>query len=823
MLILKTVSRELRYAGRRLTRDRGFSAAAILTLALGIGAATAIFSVLDAVVLTPLPYPASDRLVWLWHSAPGADIAEIGVSYGTYLHYRDLTRAFDEMAIYHRLEVTVGNEEDSDRVPAAIVTPSFFDLLIHGPPALGRLFRAEDGEAGAARVVLISHRYWQRQYGADASVLGRRIDIGGSPGEIVGVLPPSFDYPTVDTDLWYPIRLDPSQVRLGQFNASGIARLAPGVTVEAARSELADLVVRLNERFPGGSYEAIVRRGQLTAHIEPLKSHVVGNTVNRLLWVILATVAFLLLIACANLTNLMLVRIEGRQRELAVRAAIGARGRDLAGAFLGEPILLALAGGTMGFTLAFAAVELLIQFGLNSRLLPRVHEIGIGGAVLLFTGTVTIATTLVVGLMPLLLTRSDQMSILRTAGRGSTGDPRTRRLQDLLVVSQLAFALILLVGAGLMTRSFWKVLDVDPGFEPGGALTFQLILSGRDYPDRPDAARFQQEVIDRISALPGVDAVGAADCLPLDCPSNVNPLSQPDMNLGPDEIPPAVQLRSATAGFFRAARIPVLEGREFERSDHEQPSGAAIVNQTLAERFWPGESALGKRIFPTLSSDPPWYHIVGVIGDTPRATLTEEAQPAAYFPMVWTDSQMTPGPNFLYYVVRTAGPPAALEPSIRATVRELSRAVPVTRFRTLTGMVSEASATQRLAMILLATAAGIAALLGAVGIYAVFSYAVSQRRNEIGVRMALGAGAREVLGLVLRRGAAVTAIGSGIGLIGSFGLTSFLGSLLYGVETTDVGTYVFVSLLLFAVATSACYLPARRASATDPVTALRSD
>ena len=817
------VMQELARARRRLVRDWMFLLAGTITLALGIGATTAIFSVVNALVLRPLPYPESDRLVWLWHSAPGADIESIGVSYGTYLHYRALTRAFEDMAIFHRLEVTVGAEEAADRVPAAIVTPNFFDLLFEGAPTLGRLFREEDGRFGAPRVVLISHAYWQRQFGGDSNVLGRKIDVGGTIGEIVGVLPPSFDYPTRETDLWYPIRLDPARVPLGQFNASGIARLAAGVTLESARSELADLVIRLDEPYPGGAYEAIVRRGKLTALIEPLKTHLVGGNLERMLWVLLATVGLVLLISCANLTNLMLVRMEGRRRELSVRSALGAGRRDLVASFLAEPILLSMAGGTLGVALAFLGVEWLVQVGLNARLLPRLHEIEVNGLVLLFSGCVTLATTMVVGLVPLAFNRSSDVSTLKAAWRGSTLARDGRRVQDLLVVSQLAFALILLVGAGLMTKSFWRLVETDPGFEAEGALSFQVVLSGSDFPDREAAMRFQQELIDQIAHLPGVVAVGAGDCLPLDCESNVNPLTRADQVLGPEEIPPAVQLRSATPGFFRATRIALLAGREFERADHELPTGAAIVNRTLAERFWPDQSALGKRIFPTMGTDLPWYHIVGVVQDTPRETLAEEPQPAAYFPMIWTDSSMTPGPYSLHYVVRTTTPPLSLEPVVRSTVHELSSAVPVTRFKSLEAIVLEATATQRFAMILLSLAALVATMLGAVGIYGVFSYTVSQRRSEIGIRMALGAGAGRVLRLVLLRGVAVAVLGLGIGLIASLLLSHFLSSLLFGVQATDPVTYAGVSLLLFALSLAACYIPARRAARIDPVSALAAD
>ena len=814
---------ELARARRRLVRDWMFLLAGTITLALGIGATTAIFSVVNALVLRPLPYPESDRLVWLWHSAPGADIESIGVSYGTYLHYRALTRAFEDIAIFHRLEVTVRAEEAADRVPAAIVTPNFFDLLFEGAPTLGRLFREEDGRFGAPRVVLISHAYWQRQFGGDSNVLGRKIDVGGTIGEIVGVLPPSFDYPTRETDLWYPIRMDSARVPLGQFNASGIARLAPGVTLESARSELADLVIRLDEPYPGGADEAIVGRGKLTALIEPLKTHLVGGNLERMLWVLLATVGLVLLISCANLTNLMLVRMEGRRRELSVRSALGAGRRDLVASFLAEPILLSMAGGTLGVALAFLGVEWLVQIGLNSRLLPRIHEIDVKGQVLLFSGCITLATMVAVGLIPLAFDRSSLTSTLKASWRGSTISRDGRRAQDLLVVSQLALALILLVGAGLMTRSFWNLVKTDPGFDPDGVLSFRVVLSGRDFPDRQTAMRFQQELIDQIEVLPGVLAVGAGDCVPLDCQSNVNPLSRADQVLGPDEIPPAVQLRSATPGFFRATRVALLEGREFDRSDNEQPSGAAIVNRTLAERFWPNQSALGKRIFPTIGNDLPWYHVVGVVEDTPREILGEEVQPAAYFPMIWTDTSMTPGPHSLYYIVRTTAPPHSLEPIIRSTLHELSSDVPVTRFRSLKGIVSEASATQRFAMILLSLAALVATVLGAVGIYGVFSYAVSQRRSEIGIRMALGAGSGRVLKLVLVRGVAVTALGLGIGLIASLLLTRFLGSLLFGVQATDVATYAGVSFLLFALSLVACYVPARRAARIDPVKALVAD
>lgn len=820
MAFIGNFIRELRQSGRRLLESPVFSGAAILTLALGIGATSAVFSILETVILKPLPYPDSDRLVWLWHSAPGANIDEIGVSYGTYLHYRDRSKSLEDLAIFHRLEVTVKDRGNATRVPVAIVSPNFFDLLLNEAPPLGRLFNADDGKAGAPRVILLSYPYWVRQFGRDPGVLGRSLEVSGTIGEIVGVLPPSFDFPTPDTDLWYPIRLDPTQVRLGQFNASGIARLAPGVTLGAARSELADLVQRLDERFPGNSYEAIVRRGRLTAQIEPLKSHLVGPMLERTLWAIFFGVALLLLIACANLTNLMLARMQGRRRELAIRTALGANGRELAGIFLGEPLLLAATGGALGLLLALGGLEVMVRLGLDWRLLPRWNEFGIDPALLAFSAGITIAVMLAVGLIPLVLNRAERLVWLNEESRGSTGGRETRRWHDLLVVGQLSIAVILLVCAGLMIRSFWKLEGLDPGFKAAGTLTFQVILSGQDFPDRKVAAGFQQALIDRISALPGVQAVGAGDCLPLDCPSNVNPLLREDQTVADGEIPPAVQLRTVAPGFFRAAQIPLLRGRELARSDHEQLTGAVVVNRTLAESFWPNENPIGKRVFPSLVANPAWYHIVGVVADTPRETLTEDAYPTAYFPMIWKDSQMVPGPNFLYYIVRTGLPPIELEPSIRALVHSLDPAVPVTRFRTLTALVSRATATQRLATTLLAIAAGVAVLLGCVGIYGVFSYAVNQRRGEIGVRMALGAGSREVQRLILSRGVRITCLGLGIGLIVSFGLSQFLETLLFEIQPTDVITYGVVSSLLFGCAVAACYLPARRASRIDAVRAL---
>lgn len=818
---LRHLRRELRHARRRLARDRGFTVAAVGTLALGIGATTAIFTVLHAVVLAPLPYPHADRLVRLWHSAPGADIAEIDVSYGTYVFYRELARSFDDLAIFHRLEVTVRTDGEAERVPAAIVTPGLFPLVFDGPPLLGRVLQEADGADGAPRVVLLGQRYWEARFGADPSVLGRTIDIGGTSAEVVGVLPRSFRYPTADTDLWYAIRLDPAEVRLGGFGAEGVARLAPGVTLEAARRELADLVSRLDERYPGGSFEAIVRRGRLTAHLEPLVDHIVGTQVRRLLWVIVGTVGVVLVIACANLANLVLVRMETRRRELAVRRALGAGWRELAGTFLGEPLLLAATGGVLGLGLSAVGIRMLLRLG--ARMLPRAESVGTDPSTFLFTAGVSLAASLAVGLVPLLLHREREVAdALAAARRGTTSGRRVGRLRDGLAVAQLAFALLLLTGAALMARSFWNLSRTDPGFRATGALTFEVALSAEGYPDRESAARFQQRAIDRLGGLPGVSAVGAGDCVPLACFSNVNPLSRADLAPGPDEIPPAVQLHTVAPGYFHAAGIPVLEGRELERSDHERETGAALVNHTLAERFWPGRSPIGMRIYPSVADSVPWYHIVGVVGDTPLGSLTEPVEPTAYFPMVGPDRTLVPSGHLLRYIVRADRPVPTLVPEIRAAIRELDPSVPLTRFRPLRRVVDDASATHRFAMVLLAIAAAMATLLGGVGIYAVLSYQVGLRRSEIGIRMALGARTGEVRRSFLRRGAGVAGLGITLGLAGAVALTRVLGSLLYGVTATDPATFALVAVSLFLVALLACYLPARRASRVDPASTLKA-
>ena len=811
--IMKGMGKEIRYALRRLRKNVGFTVTAIVTIGLGIGATTAIYSVVHAVVLSPLPYPQADRLVYLWHTAPGAEMPYLGLSNGTYFHYRSLSETLEEVAIYESVGLTVTGDDHPQQLAGASVTSSFFTLLAPSPQ-LGRLILEEDDKQGAARVAMISDRLWRGRYGADLKVLGKAVRVNGVEYEIIGVMPPSFAVPSTETDLWLPRRLDQSRLRLGVFSAQAIGRLKEGVSPEEARLEMQGLIRRLDEPYPGRSYEVIVVAGRLTAQVAPLKERFVGNA-EKTLWILLGTVGFVLLIACANVANILLVRAEGRRREVALRRALGAgRGRIMIH-FLTESMLLSLLGGVFGLLLAFLGVESILLFGSGS--VPRLHEIGINPSIMVFTACLSILTGMFFGVIPVLWRKAPNLvTSLKDGSREATFGRERFRARNLLAVSQIALALVLLIGAGLMLRSFANLKNVNPGFEAGRALTFRLTLSGAAYPDAESTQLFRRQVIERLSGLSGVKAVGAVTCLPLTGCNNVNPLSREGVQLTPAELPPAPQLRWATSGYFRAMGIPLLEGRLFEMADLEQQNRVALAGRSLAERFWSDGSPVGKRVFPNIvGPDTEWYTIVGVVGDVHSESLTGEPYEVIYFAGSSSRS--------MEFVVRTDGPALALAEPIRSQIWELDPNLPVADLRALGEIVSNAEAPMEFSMLLLVIASMVALALGVVGIYGALSYMVSLRLGEFGVRMALGARSGDLSRMILRQGAGVAGAGVGLGLVGALALTRLMESLLFGVPPADTATFAALSASLFSAALLACYLPARRAARLDPNQALRSE
>jgi putative ABC transport system permease protein len=802
---------------RGLRRSPGFLLVAVITLGVGIGANAAIFSVVDAVVIRPLPYPEPDRLVGVWHDAPGIKMRHFEHSTGSYFLYRRENRVLADFGVCSNGSATLTGRQTPERLGASLVTGSIFAVL-RVPPAHGRAIQEADERPGAEKVVVLSDRLWRRRFGGDLAVLGTTLRVDGVERRIVGVMPARFRFPAPETEIWMPLTIDPAHLEAGNFNYTGVGRLRPGVSPERAARELSTLVWRLPEVEPqGGINRGMIESAKLSVLVNPLRDDVVGK-VERVLWVLLGSVACILLIACANVANLFLVRAEGRQREVAVRTALGATRGDVARLFLGESLLLSLFGGILGLALAWAGVRLLVA--LSPEGIPRLEEIAVDGRVLLFTLVLAVfAGLLCGGLAALRYGGPALVPALKEGGRGGTGGRERHRARNVLVVAQVALALVLLVGSGLMVKSFWRLRGVDPGFDPRGVLTLELDLPPSTYPNATVALGFVRQLLDRVRALPGVAGAATVDPLPLSGNNSTSSYSLEDFPLPPDVVPPILGTRFVSPGYFQAMGVPVIAGRAFDRLDITRRE--ALVSRGLAERFWKGRSPLGKRLAPGLSKNAVWYTIVGVVGDVHDQGLEEKPIDSIYFPMVRFDEKEEWVSRGFGLVVKTQGDPAALAGAVRGVIRELDPNLPLTHVRPMREMVSRSMARTSFTMLLLVIAAAVALLLGAVGIYGVISYLVGQRKREIGVRMALGAQRQDISRMVLREGLAVTLTGVAIGLAVALAMTRLMVALLYGVSPTDPGTFVAVPVLLAGVALFSSWMPARRAAAVEPLEAIR--
>lgn len=806
------------HAARRLRRSPGFTATAGLTLTLGIGATTAIFTLIQGVVLDPLPYPNSDRLVAVQHRAEGIRIPLMGVSLGTYVHYREHNRAFEEFTAFTPTTFAVLGDEGALRVPGARVTQGFFEIFLDGPPPLGRVLTDSDQEVGAPPVAVIGFELWQSHFGRSPSIIGRTISLDGSPVEVIGVLPPEFDVPTNRSQLWVPERLDPERVILGFFGRIGVARLKPNTSPEQAQSELQRLIPSLADRFNPLAFELIVTGGRLTSRIIPLKESVVGD-IRQTLWILMGTVLFVLGIAFANVANLFLVRVEAQRGEVAVRRALGAGRAHIVRHHLSETLLLSSLGALGGLVMASLALDWVIAWG--QPVIPRLHNVALGLEEIGVTAIVTLLTGLLLGAIPLLRTpRQGATATLSERSRANTVSRSRHRVRNSLVVVQLSLALILLVGSGLMVRTFMYLRGVEPGLDASSSLVFQIGLPPALYPDRDGAFRFQQQILERLRAVPGVVEAGATVCLPLDPCDGRTPVYAHDDPIEEGEVPPSVDVRGATSGLFSALGVPVVEGRAFNPSDPYRDPAAAIVTRNVAERLWPGERAIGKQIHADYPGEEP-FTIVGVVSDIRAHGPTQPSTEILWVSFLGPYAYMAPT-HTLTFVLKTAVPPLSLTSAVRGAVRELDSHVPIANMSTMESLADRANAPTVFAMILLVSASLVALILGTVGVYGVLSYVVSLRTNEIGLRMALGAEAGSVSRMVLRQAVRVIAAGILLGILGAITLTRWMGAVLYGVSPLDPGTFLSVAMGLTVTAILASYLPARRAAAVDPVEALRT-
>jgi putative ABC transport system permease protein len=814
---MSSVAATFRSLLRGLRHSPGFLLVAVITLGVGIGANAAIFSVVDAVVIRPLPYPEPDRLVGVWNDAPGIDNLHFEQSTGTYALYRRENKVLADLGIYSEGSVTVTGGQSPERLGATAATGSLFSVL-RVPPAHGRTIQQADEKPGVEQVAVLSDHLWRSRFGGDLKALGATLRIDGVEHRIVGVMPPGFRFPSPETELWVAMTIDSAKLEAGNFNYPAVGRLRPGVSTEQAAKELSGLVGRIPEVYG----EAVINRGMLehakfAVLVDPLRDNVVGN-VERVLWVLLGSVACILLIACANVANLFLVRAEGRQREVAVRTALGATRGDVTRLFLGESLTLALLGGALGLGLAWSGVRLLVS--MRPEGIPRLEEIAVGGRVLLFSLLLSVLAGLLCGgLAALRYGHPALVPALKEGGRGGTGGRERHRARNVLVVAQVALALVLLVGSGLMVKSFWRLRSVDPGFDPRGVLALRLDLPEAVYPTTAATLGFVRQLLDRVRALPGVVGVATVDPLPLSGSNSTSAYSMEDFPVPPDEVPPLLGTRFVSPGYFQAMGIPVIEGRAFDRLDLSRRE--VVVSRSLAERFWKGKSPIGKRLTAGMTAEPMWYTIAGVVGDVHDRGLEEKPAESIYFPMVRLDPQEEWAPRSFFVVVKGQVDPAALVAPVRGVIRELDPNLPLSRVGPMREMVARSMARTSFTMLLLVIAALVALLLGAVGIYGVISYVVGQRKREIGVRMALGAQKRDISRMVLREGLAVTLTGIAIGLAFALAVTRLMIALLYGVTPSDPATFVAVPVLLAGVSLFASWMPARRAAAVDPQEAIR--
>ena len=817
-----SLASQLRLLFRRVRAKPGFTLLSLLTLAVGVGANVAIFAIVNAVLLRPLPIPDSERLVILRHAAPGlAQLDELPMSDALHFLYADESRTLESVAAYRDEQVSFTGPENPQRVEASNVTASFFEVL-RTPPRLGRSFTAEEDRPGAAPVIVLSDGLWRSRFGAEPAVVGRVVELDGESVEVVGVMPPGFSFSQQEIDLWRPLRLDRENVQLGAFGISGVARIADGSTLGQVRAELEAMISNLVEIFPDEGAAPILANAGFRPLVDPAREVVVGE-IEAALWILLGAVGFLLLIACANVANLFLVRSEARHGEVAIRAALGeSRGR-LAGSVLFESLGFGVAGGLLALPLAQLAVRVLVRFG--PRELPRLDEISIDAAVLLFGLAVSVVAGLLFGLLPALRAGAVAAAGHMTAGaRGATVGRERQLARRGLVVVQVALALTLLVGSGLAVRSFQRLAAVDPGFDPVDVLAFGLSLPERDYGSPEARLNFHRQIVDSLRALPGAVDASAASTVPLSGEVSGSGHTIEGRPLADGEVPPVFMVKRVAPGYFDTLRIGLVEGRVFDRLDGEREAPVAIVSRSLARTHWPGESALGKGIRlggPPDEKGEQWSRVAGVVDDVHELNLHEDPPEMAYYPLPGiTGGEATPA--VMRYLVR--GPNAsARSGAVREAVRGLDPTLPIAEIETLETLVGRARGTRAFVMTLLAVSAGLALLLGSVGLYGVVSYMVAQRRREIAVRVAVGAQVTDVRRLVLTEAGALALLGAVLGIAAAVVLTRRLQALLFETSPLDPLVFVAVSTLLIGVCLLASWLPARRAARIDPSAALRAE
>ncbi|MEW6128150.1 MAG: ABC transporter permease [Acidobacteriota bacterium] len=799
---------DVRFGVRRLLKTPGFTLIAVLTLALGIGATTAIFSVVNTVLLRPLPFKEPDRLVMV-RETKFPQFSEFAVSPANFLDWQQQNTVFEQLVGVRPVTVNLTGTGDPERLNGATLTDGF-GALLGVTPQLGRDFLSEENQVGRNNVVLLSHNLWQRRFGGEPDIINQKIILDGQPYTVVGVMPAGFKFLEWQSELWIPLAFTPQQAQnRGGHNISlVVGRLKPDITHEMARVEMSALASRLEMQYPevNAGWNVILM---------PLLDATV-RTIKPALLLLLAAVAFVLVIACVNVANLLLAKAAVRQREIAIRTALGAGRFRIIRQLLTESVLLAIVGGTAGLLLANWGLQLLLQ--LAPQDLPRVANVSLDARVLAFSAVITLLTGILFGLVPALhASKPNLQEPMKDASRGLTAGGNRQRMRSSLVVVEIAAALVLLVGAGLMLKSFWRLLQVDPGFAPEQALTMTVALPQNKYGDGTRQTAFFQQLLDNVKALPGVESVGAASHIPLDGNDSVVSYEVKGQPPAPPGSFTSANYFIIEGDYFGAMGIPLRKGRVFSEHDTKDAPLVVMINETFARKNFPDENPIGKSLNFDSADNPVYREIIGVVGDVKYYGLDREATQQLYFPASQEpERKMT-------LVARTAGDPLALTTAIRNQVHHLDKNQPVSDIKTLAQLVSTSIVSQRFSIWLLGIFATVALVLAAVGIYGVLSYVVAQRTHEIGIRMALGAGRREVFRLVVGHGMQLTMIGVVAGLSVAFVLTRLMATLLFNVSATDPLTYTLIGLLLVVVALLACYIPARRATRVDPLVALRHE
>jgi predicted permease len=823
-----TISDQVRQVIRRLGRAPLFTIVTLITLGVGVGANAVIFSVLEGVLLKPLPYPHPEELIGVWHTAPGVGIENLNMSPSNYFIDREQSTTFQDIGVYNGDSLSVTGAGEPEQVRGLDVSDGTLPML-GVRPALGRLFTREDDAPSAPDTVLLSYGYWRQKFGGATSVIGRSITVDGKPREIIGVLPQGFhflDYE--DVSLVVPFKWDRSKTKLGNFSYQAMARLKPGVTMAQASADVARMLPIANRSFPApdGFSAALFEKAGIAPNLRPLKQDVVGD-IGKVLWVLMGSIAMVLLIACANVANLLLVRVDGRRQELAIRAALGAGWGRIAMELMFESVILGLLGSLLGLALAYGALQVLVATAPTG--LPRIHEIGIDLPVLLFTFAIAMFSSLLFGSIPIFKYAGVHLNTgLREGGRALSQSRQQHRARNVLVVVQVALALVLLICSGLMIRTFRALMHVPPGFsEPDSLQTFRFYVPETEIPDsdRERLVRIEQEIEGKLGAIPGVSSVSFSSDIPMDGRNSNDILFAEDRAYAEGQLPPVRRFKFVSPGFLATMGTPLIAGRDITWEDTYQKIPVAMISENFAKEYWhDARNALGKRIRVASTDD--WREIVGVVGDVYENGVDKPAGTSVYWPVMMDrfEGQKEQLRRGIAFAIRSprAGSQAFLN-EVRETVWSVDPNIPLANVHTLGHFYTESMARTSFTLVMLGVAGGMALLLGIVGIYGVIAYSVSQRMREIGIRMALGAQKKTLVGMFVRQGLWLTGVGVLCGLVTAFAVMRLMSSLLFKVSPVDPVTYAAVTLGVVVTAYLACYLPSRRAAGVDPVDALRAE